>query len=107
MVIVGIYQPTQKVIDRLIVTNLESIWDVHDHKDESHKDQVEHEHTEQDDHDAHEEDMHDDKEITSLLVSFKNTMALLTLPRVINTTTNMQAALPKYELDKLYDLRTF
>jgi putative ABC transport system permease protein len=146
--VVGIYKPTQKVIDRLIVTNLKSVWDVHDHdhgeheahgEDEhAHEEHEEHEHS-HDDHEGHEhshddhehnhegqehahddhgdhehahegdekhEHAHDDdegKEITSLLVSFRNPSALLRIPRNINENTNMQAALPKYELDKLYE----
>ncbi|MEP1489159.1 MAG: ABC transporter permease [Algibacter sp.] len=92
LAVVGIYQPTNKTIDRLIVTNLESIWDVHHHDEEE---ESEH-HLEQ--HEEHEEE----KEITSLLISFRSPSALLTLPRKINKNTNMQAVLPKYELDKLY-----
>lgn len=87
LIVVGILAPTQKVIDRLILTNLETIWDVHDHGD---------------DHEDHTDD--EDKEITSLLISFRNPRALLTLPRKINKETNIQAALPKYELDKLYQV---
>ncbi|WP_299365632.1 FtsX-like permease family protein [Winogradskyella sp.] len=121
--VVGILKPTQKVIDRLIVTNLESIWDVHDHEDhenlDNHEDKEEHEdhedhdnhgdhqdHTDDEhhDHENHEHNDHEeDKEITSLLISFRNPAALLTLPRRINEDTNMQAALPKYELNKLYE----
>lgn len=134
-VVVGILKPTQKVIDRLIVTNLESIWDVHnhdehehsehkedeshehdDHKHEHHKHEKnnvehkheahEHEHEHEAEHEHHEDEEHqeeDDKEITSLLISFRNPAALLTFPRNINKNTNMQAAIPKYELDKLYE----
>ena len=110
LIIVGIYKPTQKVIDRLIITNLESVWDVHDHDhvDEDHEEDT-HEHTADSDiHEDHEEDTHehenhDEKEITSLLVSFRNPTGFLTLPRRINENTNMQAALPKYELDRLYE----
>lgn len=87
--VVGILKPTQKVIDRLIVTNLESIWDVHHHEEEH---ETEHHH-------HHEEA----KEITSLLLKFKSPAALLTFPRKINEQTNMQAALPKYELERLYE----
>ncbi|WP_062058908.1 ABC transporter permease [Aquimarina longa] len=90
LIVVGVYQSTNKIIDRLIVTNLESIWDVHhqENEHEENKNYLEH----------HEKG----KEITSLLVSFRSPSALLTLPRRINENTNMQAALPKYELDKLY-----
>lgn len=84
LTVVGILKPSRKVIDRLIVTNLESIWDAHDHEDE----------------DEHHDDA--DKEITSLLLTFRSPAALMTMPRTINENTNMQAALPKYELDRLY-----
>lgn len=133
--VVGILEPTYKVIDRLIVTKLESIWDVHAHHnheeeshskhkyDEKHNDNAEehhdhdehekhaHEHHDHDKHENHEEhtdehhdheDHNENQEITSLLISFKTPRALLTLPRRINDQTNMQAALPKFELDKLY-----
>lgn len=85
--VVGILKPTQKVIDRLILTNLESVWKVHHHEEKEH-DHLEH---------------HQEKEITSLLINFKNPRGLLTFPRRINKQTNMQAALPKYELHKLYE----
>lgn len=94
--VVGIFKPTQKVIDRLIITTLESVWDVHAHDDESN-----HEHHNRDD-DSDDEDHYENRDITSLLISFRNPTALLTLPRKINKDTNMQAALPKYELNKLY-----
>lgn len=87
--VVGILKPTKKVIDRLIITNLESVWDVHHHENENHTE--------------HHEGGNEEKEITSLLISFRNPSALLTLPRRINKQTNMQAALPKYELDRLYE----
>lgn len=118
LVVVGIFKPTQKVIDRLIVTNLESIWDAHDHDHDEHgeseathdhsKDEDSHDHSEKEhahDHseDEHAHEDHSDKEVTSLLVSFRNPRGLLTIPRRINEDTNMQAALPKYELDKLYE----
>lgn len=95
-IVVGILKDTQKVVDKLIITKLESIWDVHNH--EAHDDHNSHEINH--DHDDH--DDHDDRKITSLLITSRTPSALLTLPRKINENTNMQAALPKYELDKLY-----
>ena len=86
LTVVGILKPTQKVIDRLLITNLESIWDLHHHEEE----------------DTH-NDSHHEKEITSLLINFKSPRALLTFPRRINEQTKMQASLPKYELHKLYE----
>ncbi|MBU2995310.1 ABC transporter permease [Cellulophaga baltica] len=98
--VVGIYAPTHTVIDRLITTKLESVWDLHHHEEEEHHEEEHDEHEE-----AHHETKHqhnEKKEITSLLLSFTSPIGLLTLPRRINEKTNMQAALPKYELDKLY-----
>ncbi|WP_159023364.1 ABC transporter permease [Formosa sp. L2A11] len=94
LTVVGVLKPTQKVIDRLIVTNLESVWDVHHHEDETAEHHSEHHHHETD---------NGEKEITSLLITFKSPRSLLTFPRKINISTNMQAALPKYELHKLYE----
>lgn len=90
LTVVGILKPTQKVIDRIIITNLESVWEVHHHENES-------------DHEEHNHHHQDEKEITSLLINFKSPRGLLTFPRRINEHTNMQAALPKYELQKLYE----
>lgn len=84
--VVGILKPTQNVIDRLILTNLESIWHLHGHEEENS------------DHDHN----HDNEDITALLLKFKNKRGLLFLPRSINKNTPFQAALPKYQLDKLF-----
>ena len=74
-----------------------------DHKEEHHDEHDHDEHHETEHKDHKHESSEEDKEITSLLISFKNPVALLTMPRKINESTNMQAALPKYELDKLYN----
>lgn len=84
--VVGILKPTQNVIDRLILTDLESIWHMHEHEDG----------IESDNH------SHDNEEITALLVKFGNKRGLLSLPRSINKNTPFQAAIPKYQLDKLF-----
>ncbi|GGD18352.1 ABC transporter permease [Hyunsoonleella pacifica] len=108
-IVVGVLKPTQNVIDRLIVTNLESIWQVHDHEEaqDEHHEENHIRHDEEHDHEIHENEheTHEeaDKNITSLLVSFRNPTGFLVLPRSINEATNMQAVLPKYELDKLYE----
>ena len=101
--VVGIYKPTYKVIDRLIITNLSSIWDVHHHKEEKEEIHDTHEHEENHEHE-HQRNTHeiDEREVTSILVSFKSPMGLMTMPRNINAQTNMQAALPKYELERLF-----
>ncbi len=87
--VVGILKPTKKVIDNLIICNLESIWEIHKHHEHGHN---------------HEHNTHKPKEITSLLISIKTPSALLTLPRKINKKPNIIAALPKFELNKLYKI---
>ncbi|MGS2738124.1 ABC transporter permease [Sinomicrobium sp. M5D2P17] len=104
--VVGVLNPTNTVADQLIICSLESVWLVHDHgKEEDHHNHDEHAH---DDGHDHEHEAHDvpeeDKEITSLLVKFKNPMGMVSLPRMINNKTNMQAALPNYEIERLSNL---
>ncbi|MCK0131986.1 ABC transporter permease [Flavobacteriaceae bacterium F08102] len=87
--VVGILANSGTVVDQLIVTNLESIWKVHEHEEEH----------------VEEEEYHEEpRAVTSLLVKFRNPMGTVTLPRIINENTNMQAALPKYEVDRLFGL---
>ena len=125
----GILKPTGTVVDQLLITNLESIWEAHDHgehesQDEEHREEGEpheevdhhdeedhhHEHDHNEDGDHHDED-HDhaddheeDKEITSLLVKFKSPLGMVQLPRFINENTSMQAALPGFEVQRLMGL---
>ena len=106
LTVVGIYKPTYKVIDKLIVTRLESIWDVHDHGEEHNEEahastapHQEEEHYHDDEEHHHKES---EKEITAMHVSFRNAMGVLTMPRRINKETNMQAALPNYEMERLF-----
>lgn len=57
--IVGVLEPTGTVLDRLIITSLESVWDVHaDHDDHAHEDD-EHDHAEEHNHDEHENHGHE------------------------------------------------
>ncbi len=110
--IVGILKPTQKGIDRVIICPLATVWEAHEHHnhDNESKEHKEHKfkgkegHKQyEDEHDKQQHGEHEkDREITAMLISFKNLSALLTLPRRINEDSNMQAALPKYELQKLY-----
>ena len=94
--IVGLLEPSNSVIDQLIVTSPESIWDLHgehDHSGEEHDDEHDHE--------------HDDEEITAMLIKFKNPMNIIQFPRQINEETNLQAAVPSYEISRLFKLFGF
>jgi len=142
-VVTGVFEPSGSVIDQLILTGLESVWDIHDshsaHEEEAihaasestderedgqqiPDDEQNHEEhdDESEDHENHDpnksktahsknedhaDDLHeDDREITAMLIKFRNPMGMVQLPRMINEKTNMQAALPNYELLKLFSL---
>lgn len=100
--VAGILAPSASVLDGLILTAVESIWAVHSHEEEV---------TEEEEH-AHEEDPQaaeaqvadEDREITAMLVKFRNPMGMVMLPRQINERTNMQAAMPAVEINRLFSL---
>ncbi|MEX0362075.1 MAG: ABC transporter permease, partial [Allomuricauda sp.] len=111
-VVKGLLKPTGTVVDRLLISNLESVWEAHEHveehgeeheeeHDDGHSEEHEHDHEEGHDHgeaqdhsgdhendhkDEHagEERHYEDREVTSFLVKFKNPMAMVQLPRFIN-----------------------
>ena len=102
--VVGLLEPSNSVIDQLIVTSPESIWDLHaehDHSGEEHDDEHDHEHDDEHDHE------HDDEEITAMLIKFQNPMNIIQFPRQINEETNLQAAVPSYEISRLFKLFGF
>lgn len=106
---VGILEKTNTVLDNLVLTNVESVWEVHDehhHEEETAEaHQVAHHHDA--DHDAdHEEEEEavssDSMEITAILLKYKNRLTMLNMPRLINEQTNMQAVLPALEINRLF-----
>jgi len=102
----GILKKTNSVIDNLIITNVSSIWNVHE------------------EHGEHDEDMEhtldsitnpsvlvpsvsasdSTREITSLLIKYRNPIAALQLPRFINSQSSMQAASPSFEAARLFSI---
>jgi putative ABC transport system permease protein len=96
--VVGILNENGSVIDQLAVCDKSTTWAVHEapHHEHEHEHETEN-HTEQDS---------TSKEITNVLIRFKsktNYQALL-MPRMINQNTNMQAASPAMEMNRLYAL---
>ena len=87
--IVGILRPTGTVLDRLVLTPIESVWHVHEHPDADDKEEV-----------AHQKE-HPEKEITSLLIRYNSPFAAVALPRIINKSSSMQAASPAFETARL------
>jgi putative ABC transport system permease protein len=91
--VVGLLEPSNSVIDQLIITSPQSVWNIHN--DHDHDDEDEHEHE------------HDDREITAMLIKFKSPMNIIQFPRQINENTNLQAAVPSYEISRLFKLFGF
>ncbi len=158
--VVGIFKPSNTVLDQLILTATESIWTVHAHEEEHEEHEEEHgkeEKTEKKDtaethadhdhasekqgHDDHDHKDHDhsaeektektekhaeklsekqadvtddraellaadsSRAITSVLLQFKNqNIQTLNFQRNINQNTDMQAATPALEINRLFEM---
>jgi putative ABC transport system permease protein len=140
--VVGIFKPSNTVLDQLVVTATQSIWAVHEHAEEMATEKKEHDEKEHDEHDEKHENVPpsvlegeigekqeenqrinpplqagDDrtalineidttKQITSVLLQFKNNKSVqaLNFQRNINQNTDMQAATPAIELNRLFEM---
>ena len=134
--VVGVLEPTDSVLDRLVLTGVASVWYIHEHHhhddgdadeaDEHHAPQgAQHQDDRHADHGADSQAHHDsrqdadhgeghdashnpaaaghdhEREVTSLLITYKSPLAAAMLPRQINSTTSMQAASPAFEVARL------
>jgi len=90
----GILAPAGNVLDQVILTSLSSVWDIHAH----HKEHREHR------EEAGEHANNSTRQVTAVLLQFRNPMAQLQLPRWINTHTRLQAAVPAIEVNRLLSL---
>lgn len=96
-VVTGILKPTGKVIDRMIISNIESVWDIHGEGGCTH----DHEEGEE----CHHHDHEGEQEITAVLLKYRNPMAALQLPRLIKEQSkNIQLAQPAIEINRLFSL---
>ena len=88
--VTGILAHGGTVLDRLVLTSLESVWQVHETD------------TAPDDEDR--KIMEDEREVTLALIQYRTPLAAVTFPRFINTTTDMQAAAPALEITRLLSM---
>ncbi|SFN70503.1 putative ABC transport system permease protein [Paenimyroides ummariense] len=108
--VVGILAPSGKVADNLILSNISSVWHMHDHEheheghSEAAHDHSDHQHAEGEEHHHEEVNPHEGKEITAVLLKLRNNMAKMTWPRIIPQNTEMQAASPALEVNRLFAL---
>ncbi|PKO70551.1 MAG: multidrug ABC transporter substrate-binding protein [Betaproteobacteria bacterium HGW-Betaproteobacteria-16] len=93
-VVTGVLAPCGCVLDRLILTATESVWQVHDDMhagegmDEAEKAELA-------------EALAADREITLALLRYKTPLAAASFPRFVNQSTSMQAAAPAIEITRL------
>lgn len=85
--VVGVLALSGTVIDRLVLTSIESVWLVHDEHMGTDAKVTE-----------------EDKEITALLIQYASPIAAAMLPRYINQNSEMQAASPAYETARLFSI---
>jgi putative ABC transport system permease protein len=100
--VVGIMQVNNTVIDRLILTDLTSIWHVHQTHDTEQARSDSSKHIQNLPNST--EKKQAEEEITAMLLSFKSPMGNIMLPRIVNQISNLQAAVPAIEMARLFNL---
>ncbi len=85
--ITGVLKPSGTVLDRLIMTSVESVQQLHMHPDAGDPDAA--------------EELKIGHQVTALLLKVKSPLAVMTLPREINRSSNLLAASPAYEMTRL------
>lgn len=93
--VVGLLAPCACVLDRLVLTDTASVWNVHEGLAPG-----EFESLSAEDRKAIEAD----REVTLALVRYNTPMAAISFPRFINATTRMQAAAPAMEITRLLSM---
>ncbi len=78
--VVGVLAPTGSVLDRVVLTSVESIWEMHEHGGRKAE----------------------RREITALLIQYASPLAAAMLPRQVNASASLQAASPAYESARLF-----
>jgi putative ABC transport system permease protein len=87
--VVGVLQKTNSVVDRLVLTSIESVWQVH----EQHQGPED---------EADRKALEEAREVTVVLVQYASPLAAAMLPRQINSQSELQAASPAYETARLF-----
>lgn len=100
---VGTLARTGTVIDRLIITSIPSIWDVHgiehDHEKGEHHDDADHDHEHK--VEAGEAPEVLSAEVTALLVTYRNATGAIRIPSFVNAQQKLQSAVPAIETTRL------
>ncbi|MFY9315641.1 MAG: ABC transporter permease [Burkholderiales bacterium] len=91
--VVGVLERSGSVLDRLVLTSVESVWAVHRHGEPG-----------EDPARLLAEMDEEEKELTALLIQYASPLAAALFPRQVNASTSMQAASPAYESARLFSM---
>ncbi len=86
--VVGILKSSGAVIDRVIVTSVESIWEAHEHGEGEAAGAI----------------AKAEKQITAVLIQYATPLAAASFPRRVNASSGLQAAAPAMETARLFNL---
>jgi putative ABC transport system permease protein len=125
--VTGILARQDNVTDNLILTNVQSVWGMHEEGSHEEAEEEHHEGKEaakqpqrgelkkhpqegqaEEHHQGEESEKHhheeEQRELTSILIQYRSPMSVVMFPRMVNETTNMQAASPAQESTRLFSL---
>lgn len=106
-IVTGILKKSNTVLDNIILTNIESVWEMHEEKREAPE---EHELTKLDDSVEPSRLVpsvaagDSIREITSMLIQYRSPLGAVQLPRLVNSQSSMQAASPAFETARLFSI---
>jgi len=86
-IVSGVLAACGCVADRLVLTSLASVWQVHEHATAADEDER--------------KALEEEREVTVALVRYRSPLAAVTFPRFVNGSTAMQAAAPAVEVSRL------
>lgn len=110
--VVGVLKPSGTVLDRLILTSVESVWRIHEEEEHERRPPAGGDAgtpVEREDHDRKQAETEtgkheEEREITALLIQYRSPLAAATLPRHVNSQGALQAAAPAFETARLLTL---
>ncbi|MGI9418318.1 MAG: FtsX-like permease family protein [Geminicoccaceae bacterium] len=110
--VVGVLSPTASVIDRLILTGVDSVWASHGIETAKEHDganeDAPHDHSDHDEAssgDANEDATAGSRQaVTALLLRYRSPLAAVQLPPLVNGTAGLQAAAPALEMARLLSM---
>lgn len=102
-IVVGILKPSGSIADRLVLTDIASIWSMHEHEATEH-DGKGHYVEEHNSKQNAENELNAGREVTAILIQYKSPMAAILLPRMLNKQSNVEVAVPAQEMLRLRKL---